>query len=169
MVKAHSTGEVTGLSFADLNPGEDTSLKDDDNQTITLNRYSTYPAWYFDPAIISDDYEKMFKGISRNNEELLAKKDARISELESQIEAEKRSEDEYVQITRELRYRYQDISDVSISRGLNIASENMDVSRRINVIAFAPQPLDQSIVSDIEGWLKVRMNDSTVVVMNIVR
>ena len=111
----------------------------------------------------------MFKGISRNNEELLAKKDARISELESQIEAEKRSEDEYVQITRELRYRYQDISDVSISRGLNIASENMDVSRRINVIAFTPQPLDQSIVSDIEGWLKVRMNDSTVVVMNIVR
>ena len=120
-------------------------------------------------GVISNDYEKMFKGISRNNEELLAKKDARISELESQIEAEKRSEDEYVQITRELRYRYQDISDVSISRGLNIASENMDVSRRINVIAFTPQPLDQSIVSDIEGWLKVRMNDSTVVVMNIVR
>lgn len=59
VVKAHSTGEVTQLSFADLNPGEDTSLKDDDNQTITLNRYSTYPAWYFDPAIISDDYEKV--------------------------------------------------------------------------------------------------------------
>ena len=59
VVKAHSTGEVTELSFADLNPGEDTSLKDDDNQTITLNRYSTYPAWYFDPAIISDDYEKV--------------------------------------------------------------------------------------------------------------
>ena len=57
VVKAHSTGEVTELSFADLNPGEDTSLKDDANQTITLTRYSTYPAWYFDPAIISDDYE----------------------------------------------------------------------------------------------------------------
>jgi hypothetical protein len=50
---------VTELTFADLNPGEDASLKDDDNQTITLTRYSTYPAWYFDPAIISDDYEKV--------------------------------------------------------------------------------------------------------------
>ena len=59
VVKAHSKGEVTELNFADLNPGEDTSLKDDANQTITLNRYSTYPAWYFDPAIISDDYEKV--------------------------------------------------------------------------------------------------------------
>ena len=59
MVKAHSKGEVTELNFSDLNPGEDTSLKDDANQTITLNRYSTYPAWYFDPAFSSDDYEKV--------------------------------------------------------------------------------------------------------------
>lgn len=59
VVKANSTGEVTELTFADLNPGEDASLKDDANQTITLTRYSTYPAWYFDPAIISDDYEKV--------------------------------------------------------------------------------------------------------------
>ena len=51
VVKANSTGEVTELNFADLNPGEDT--------TITLNRYSTYPAWYFDPAFSSDDYEKV--------------------------------------------------------------------------------------------------------------
>ena len=54
VVKAHSTGEVVELAFANLNPGEDTSLKDDANQTITLNRYSTYPAWYFDPAFSSD-------------------------------------------------------------------------------------------------------------------
>ena len=59
VVKAHSTGEVVELAFANLNPGEDTSLKDDANQTITLNRYSTYPAWYFDPAFSSDDYEKV--------------------------------------------------------------------------------------------------------------
>ena len=59
VVKAHSAGEMTELPFADLNPGEDTSLKDDTGQTVTLNRYSTYPAWYFDPAISSDDYEKV--------------------------------------------------------------------------------------------------------------
>ena len=59
VVKANSTGEVIELSFADLNPGEDESIKDDANQAITLTRYSTYPAWYFDPALNSDDYEKV--------------------------------------------------------------------------------------------------------------
>ena len=52
-------GEATELAFADLNPGEDESIKDDAEQTVTLTRYSTYPAWYFDPAISSDDYEKV--------------------------------------------------------------------------------------------------------------
>ena len=59
VVKANSTGEVIELSFADLNPGEDESIKDAANQAITLTRYSTYPAWYFDPALNSDDYEKV--------------------------------------------------------------------------------------------------------------
>ena len=59
VVKANSTGEVVELLFADLHPGEDTSIKDDTNQTVTLTRYSTYPAWYFDPALNSDDYEKV--------------------------------------------------------------------------------------------------------------
>ena len=59
VVKAHSTGEVKELTFADLNPGEDASIKDDANQAVTLTRYSTYPAWYFDPVFSSDDYEKV--------------------------------------------------------------------------------------------------------------
>ena len=59
VVKANSAGEVTELTFADLNPGEDESIKDAANQAITLTRYSTYPAWYFDPALNSDDYEKV--------------------------------------------------------------------------------------------------------------
>lgn len=59
VVKANSTGEVTELTFANLNPGEDASIKDDANQAVTLTRYSTYPAWYFDPALNSDDYEKV--------------------------------------------------------------------------------------------------------------
>ena len=59
VVKANSTGETVELPFAGLNPGEDESIKDATNQAITLTRYSTYPAWYFDPALNSDDYEKV--------------------------------------------------------------------------------------------------------------
>ena len=66
VVKANSTGEVVELPFADLsdsatNPetGAVVYTKDADNQTITLNQYTWACYWSFDPAISSDDYEKI--------------------------------------------------------------------------------------------------------------
>ncbi len=55
VVKAHSTGAVTELAFADL--VDDT--KDVANKTLTLNRYGSYPNWTFDPVISGDTYEKV--------------------------------------------------------------------------------------------------------------
>ena len=66
VVKANSTGEFVELPFADLsdsatNPetGDVVYTKDADNQTITLNNYTWACYWSFDPAILSDDYEKI--------------------------------------------------------------------------------------------------------------
>ena len=62
VVKAHSTGEVVELSFANLSePGEGSEgyTKDATTQTITLNNYTWASYWSFDPAINSDDYEKI--------------------------------------------------------------------------------------------------------------
>ena len=55
VVKAHSTGAVTELAFADL--VDDT--KDTANKVLTLNRYASYPNWTFDPVISGDTYEKV--------------------------------------------------------------------------------------------------------------
>ncbi len=55
VVKAHSTGEVVELAFADLN--DDT--KDEASKAITLNRYVSSPCWTFNPALSSSDYEKV--------------------------------------------------------------------------------------------------------------
>ena len=66
VVKAHSTGETAELPFADLSDSATNSetgavvyTKDADNQTITLNNYTWACYWSFDPAILSDDYEKI--------------------------------------------------------------------------------------------------------------
>ena len=62
VVKAHSTGEVVELPFADLSePGEGSEgySKDADSQTITIGQYTWASFWSFDPAILSDDYEKI--------------------------------------------------------------------------------------------------------------
>ena len=59
VVKAHSTGEVVELTFADLSEPTEGYTKDADNQTITIGKYTWASYWSFDPAILSDDYEKI--------------------------------------------------------------------------------------------------------------
>ena len=55
VVKAHSTGEPIELSFANLG-GE---TKDESEQSVTFGNYNWSVYWSFDPAILSDDYEKV--------------------------------------------------------------------------------------------------------------
>ena len=59
VVKAHSTGQVVELTFADLSESTEGYTKDADNQTITIGKYTWASYWSFDPAILSDDYEKI--------------------------------------------------------------------------------------------------------------
>ena len=66
VVKANSKGETAELPFAGLSDSATNSetgavvyTKDADNQTITLNNYTWACYWSFDPAILSDDYEKV--------------------------------------------------------------------------------------------------------------
>ena len=59
VVKAHSTGEVVELPFANLSEPTEGYTKDADNQTITIGKYVWACYWPFDPAINSDDYEKI--------------------------------------------------------------------------------------------------------------
>lgn len=59
VVKANSTGEVVELPFANLSEPTDGYTKDADNQAITIGKYTWASYWSFDPAILSDDYEKI--------------------------------------------------------------------------------------------------------------
>ena len=62
VVKAQSAGESIELPFANLSEPEDGSegyTKDADNKSITINQYTWASYWSFDPAISSDDYEKI--------------------------------------------------------------------------------------------------------------
>lgn len=58
LVVSNSEGEVINLPFADIVAGEE-CVKNDEDQTLLLTRYASYPCWVFDPAINSDDYEKI--------------------------------------------------------------------------------------------------------------
>ena len=62
VVKANSTGEVVELAFADLSEpaeGSEGYTKDADTQSVTISQYTWASYWSFDPAILSDEYEKV--------------------------------------------------------------------------------------------------------------
>ena len=59
VVKANSTGEVVELPFANLSEPTEGYTKDAATQTITIGKYTWASYWSFDPAISSDDYEKI--------------------------------------------------------------------------------------------------------------
>ncbi len=55
VVKVHSTGKTVELDFDNLG-GE---TKDESEQSVTFGNYNWSVFWSFDPAILSDDYEKI--------------------------------------------------------------------------------------------------------------
>ena len=58
LVVANGTGEVIELPFADIVAGDD-CIKNEEDNSITFTRYSSYPSWVFDPALNCDEYEKV--------------------------------------------------------------------------------------------------------------
>lgn len=60
LVVAEGEGEKVELSFSGLTAGEEEGCTiNEEDHSITLTRYSSYAHWTFDPALVSDDYEKI--------------------------------------------------------------------------------------------------------------
>ena len=128
-------------------------------ESLTINDRTSLPA--------NDEYEKMVRGIYDRTDEELARKDARILQLEEQLDAIRAAELPYGQLAREIRFRYPDVREVTLSRGAQVAADTLGAEARILVIAGSDKPLPEADIKEMNDWLKVRLNDTTVVVMNI--
>ena len=128
-------------------------------ESLTINDRSSLPA--------SDEYEKMVRGIYDRTDEELARKDARIRQLEEQLDEIRATELPYSQLAREIRFRYPDVRAVSLSRGAEVVADTLGAQAQTLVIAGSEKPMSVSDIKEMTEWLKVRLNDTTVVVMNI--
>ena len=128
-------------------------------ESLTINDRTALPA--------NDEYEKMVRGIYDRTDEELARKDARIRQLEEQIDAIRGMELPYSQIAREIRFRYPDVRDISLSRGALVPADTLGAEAQTLVIAGSDKPMSEDDLRDMNDWLKVRLNDTTVVVLNI--
>lgn len=117
----------------------------------------------------SDDKatDTLLKGIYERAEDDMARKDAKIKELEKELDELKGREVNYKRLAREIRYSYPAVKDISIGKGAQV-DDSLRVSDRTIVIAHSDKPLPSSDLQKVQEWLRLRMEDTTAVVHNIV-
>ena len=114
--------------------------------------------------------DELLKGVYEKAEEAMAAKDARIKELESELQQVAGSAIPYTQITKELKYKYPSVSGLSLSRGSQMRMEGDSVAEVpvTNALIQSVEALSADELAEITRWLRLRLEDSTVVANNIV-
>ena len=111
------------------------------------------------------EVEDLIKGIYDRSDQELSRKDDRIRDLEAEVQQLRGGQVPYEQISKEVRYRYPEVKELTLTRGASVEGES-DVRERMLVIAVTPKRMAAKDVQDLTGWLRVRLQDSTLVVLN---
>ncbi len=114
--------------------------------------------------------DELLKLVYEHADDAVAAKEARIRELETQLKQTQGEAIPYTQITRELKYKYPAVSGLSLSRGSSTHLDGDTISEApvTSAIIQSSEALSAEQVAEITQWLKLRMEDTTVVVNNIV-
>ncbi|MBQ3659237.1 MAG: hypothetical protein II963_03670, partial [Bacteroidales bacterium] len=113
--------------------------------------------------------DDLLKGLYARSDEAIAARDARIKELENQLSQTKGKAIPYGQITKELKYKYPSVSSLAISRGSRVVMQADSVSEVpvTNAIIQSSEPLSAEQMQEITNWLRLRLDDTTIVANNI--
>ena len=72
----------------------------------------------------------------------------------------------YLQVSREVSSLYPQIRKLTISRGAEVSLDSLNVANRMLVVAESDRVLDQQSLERMTELLKLRLNDTTVLVLN---
>jgi uncharacterized hydrophobic protein (TIGR00271 family) len=111
-----------------------------------------------DSEIFDKIYEKSSDEINR--------KDLQIKALESQLMDARGAAIPYVQLTKEIKSAYPEVEELTFGRGATVQADSLAKNDCIIVVAKANPKLTQEKLKKLDGWLQIRLNDTTVVVMN---
>ena len=113
---------------------------------------------FSEKEIVKSIYEQTDKQISRLNDSI-AKLTATLSDYQSkEIPVET--------ISKELFAQYPDIAEVSLSRGASVHVDGNTANEQIIAFITTSTPMDADLHDRIERWLKVRLNNENVMVLN---
>ena len=108
--------------------------------------------------IIKGIYEQTDKKIQRLNDSI-AKHGAKLDEY-------KEKEIPVDAIAKELFAQYPDITHLSLTRGSSVEANHPEATEQIVAIIGSENPIDTEQHDRIERWLKVRLNNENVAVVN---
>ena len=108
--------------------------------------------------------DRLVKDIYERTDSEISKREAEIRVLENELTKYRQQEIPYLQISRELSSQFPQVKDLYISRGADINTDSLAMQDCILVVARTERVLDDESKQKMTDFLKVRLNDSTVVV-----
>lgn len=123
---------------------------------------------FFEHKIVQEDAsaDKLVKGIYERTDSEINKKDAQIYSLEAELAKYKKEQIPYVQLARELRSQYPQISDVFISRGASVAADNDAQTEGVLVVVTSSEEIQPKTLERLADWIKVRLSESSATVIS---
>ena len=104
------------------------------------------------------DYQELMKDLFTRYEEDIAQRDARITDLESKLQAFEQAEFDYRQIGREVRHQFPQVQEFVLTRGARVqpASEELDMGIFVTAVVSDDFPEEDGRV--LLEWLRLRLN-----------
>lgn len=126
---------------------------------------------YFKERIIDDDNsdesERLMQGIYARTDNEINKREAQIRLLEGQLREMKNAEIPYTQIYKEVKSQYPYLKDIYLARGARIQQDSTLREQRCAImITVSGKTMPETDREKLESWLKIRLSDTTVVVLN---
>lgn len=110
--------------------------------------------------------DKLVRDIYARTDSEIGKRDAQIRMLEMELSKYKQKEIPYTQISREIVSQYPQVEELYISRGADVTTDSLYTKDCILVVAKTQRALGDEAKLRMTEFLKARLNDTTVVVIN---
>lgn len=111
------------------------------------------------------DETEILKGIYEHTDRQIKMLNDSIMKLNARLDAFNKNQLPVSSVAHELFAQYPHITDVSITRGSAVYSENDSLADRVIVFVTCDEKLHDNLRHQIERWLKVRLNNENVLVV----
>lgn len=109
---------------------------------------------------------EIVKGIYEQTDKQIKQLNDSIAKLGQQLTEYKEKEMPVESVSKELFAQYPDITQVSLSSGLSVHAADNTATEQIIAFITTAKPMDGELQDRIERWLKVRLKNENVLVVN---